>query len=424
MIPEIELDEKQAAAVQFFSEWYRDGEQLGYLAGQAGTGKTTVAKSLAGAIGAETVYAAYTGKAANVLRRYHGVPARTLHSLIYRPIGEASRKRINELKKEIKAAESDAAVVKLQRELQDERKRMRPGFEVNPDGPLVELLWGGSGLVICDEVSMVDEKLAKDLLSFGVKTLVLGDPNQLPPIGGAGYLIESEPDYLLTELHRHNAEQPVYQYAELVRTKGVEALTKRRDGASAVWPKAGVRDLYGGAAHKFDQVICWTNKTRHIFNTAIREELGLPEGLAAGDRLICLENNPDFDIFNGEQFTVRDVSGITTEGGDRRRVTLADADGRETRIPIWLPPFEGPQAEKEFSTDIAHFDRRKAGVFTYAYAITAHKAQGSQFERVLVVDETPQMSWLVKKGKHEGSFPAQWLYTAITRAKESVVVVR
>src|SRR5690606_12714869 len=78
----------------------------------------------------------------------------------------------------------------------------------------------GAGLVIIDECSMVDEQMGKDLESFGVKILVLGDPFQLPPVKGQGYFTDAQPDFLLTEIHRQAADNPIIRLATDVRSAG------------------------------------------------------------------------------------------------------------------------------------------------------------------------------------------------------------
>ncbi len=72
-------------------------------------------------------------------------------------------------------------------------------------------------LVIIDECSMVDEELGKDLLSFGTKVLVLGDPAQLPPIQGGGFFTAAEPDAMLTEVHRQAQDDPIVRMSMDIR---------------------------------------------------------------------------------------------------------------------------------------------------------------------------------------------------------------
>src|ERR1035437_1030759 len=149
---------QQAQALTAVSKWVRgrNSQQVFRLFGYAGTGKTTLAKEIAGAVNGEVVFATFTGKAALVLSKKGCYGARTIHSLIY------------------KVADPDAEIIE---------------YVLNPDSEAHE-----AALIIIDEVSMVDSDLGQDLESFGVKILVLGDPAQLPPIKGDGYFTDCTPD--------------------------------------------------------------------------------------------------------------------------------------------------------------------------------------------------------------------------------------
>src|SRR4051794_16501624 len=138
---------QQDKALQDVSAWLKRGKpQVFRLFGYAGTGKTTLARHLAEHIDGDVVFAAYTGKAALVMRSRGCTDARTIHSLIYRP-------------KDIETEE--------------------PTFVINDESDAM-----GAALIVIDECSMVDEELGRDLLSFGKQVLVLGDPAQLPPVKG------------------------------------------------------------------------------------------------------------------------------------------------------------------------------------------------------------------------------------------------
>src|SRR6188508_3830737 len=149
--------------------------QVFRLFGYAGTGKTTLARHIADGVDGEVKYAAFTGKAALVMRNKGCDGASTIHSLIYR------------------AKESGVE---------------QPSFELWDDAPASK-----AKLIVIDECSMVDAELGRDLLSFGVPVLVLGDPAQLPPIqagaSSGGFFTEAEPDVMLTEVHRQAQDNPI-----------------------------------------------------------------------------------------------------------------------------------------------------------------------------------------------------------------------
>ena len=160
----------QDEALNAVAHWLKEkpGEnstpQVFRLFGYAGTGKTTLAKHLAEHVDGDRKFAAFTGKAASVMRGKGCHGASTIYSLIYR------------------ARESGEEI---------------PSFDLWYDAPALK-----AELIIIDECSMVDAELGRDLLSFGVPLLVLGDPAQLPPISGGGLFTEAEPDAMLTEVHR------------------------------------------------------------------------------------------------------------------------------------------------------------------------------------------------------------------------------
>src|SRR4249919_4150828 len=175
----------QDAALQAVAAWLKakpgqgNTPQTFRLFGYAGTGKTTLAQHLAEAVDGTVLFAAFTGKAALVMRSKGCERASTIHSLIY------------------KTRESGEEV---------------PSFDLWDEAPASK-----AALIVIDECSMVDAELGRDLMSFGVPLLVLGDPAQLPPIQGGGYFTEAEPDAMLTEVHRQAFDNPIVRLSMQVR---------------------------------------------------------------------------------------------------------------------------------------------------------------------------------------------------------------
>jgi exodeoxyribonuclease-5 len=173
---------QQDEALKAVSRWLKDGRTPVFrLFGYAGTGKTTLARYFAEHVDGQVQFAAFTGKAAQVLRARARRTRKTIHSLIYRPRGEE--------------AVSD----------EDDRQ----DHDVADCSRSTGKATSPRQLVIVDECSMVDEALGRDLMSFGTPILVLGDPGQLPPISGGGFFTEHEPDILLTEIHRQARDNPI-----------------------------------------------------------------------------------------------------------------------------------------------------------------------------------------------------------------------
>src|SRR5512139_2235245 len=168
IVPMPQFTPHQQQALTVVAEWLKakpgsnGTPQVFRLFGYAGTGKTTLARHIADEADGEVRFAAFTGKAASVMRGKGCRGATTIHSLIYR------------------ARESGEEI---------------PSFDLWEEAPASK-----ASLIIIDECSMVDAELGKDLLSFGVPLLVLGDPAQLPPIttgaNGGGFFTEHEPDVM------------------------------------------------------------------------------------------------------------------------------------------------------------------------------------------------------------------------------------
>ena len=176
---------KQDAALAAVADWLKAKPGEGNtplvfrLFGYAGTGKTTLARHIAEGVDGKVLFAAFTGKAASVMRSKGCQGASTIHSLIYR------------------ALEAGAET---------------PSFELWDDAPASK-----ASLIIIDECSMVDAELGRDLKSFGVPLLVLGDPAQLPPIQGGGFFTEAAPDAMLTEVHRQARNDPIVRLSMEIR---------------------------------------------------------------------------------------------------------------------------------------------------------------------------------------------------------------
>jgi len=358
----------QDAALTAASNWLKGARgraSIFRLFGYAGTGKTTLVKHIAEGVDGKVLFAAFTGKAACVMRSKGCHSASTIHSLIYR------------------ARESGEET---------------PSFELWNDAPASK-----AKLIIIDECSMVDAELARDLMSFGVPLLVLGDPAQLPPISGGGYFTDAEPDAMLTEVHRQAQDDPIVRLSMEIRaghplTQGQYGETQvvRRD---ALDPKR-VLDA--------DQDLVGRNVTRRAYNARLRERRGFADALPmAGDKLVCLRNNRRKGLFNGGLWMVKE------RPKPRRQIIRMhlkpDEDLGERLIKVSVRP-------ECFTGAIEEFDwpQRKAyDEFDFGYVLTVHKAQGSQWDDVVLFDES-------------GAFPDnrdRWLYTGVTRAAKRLTIV-
>ncbi|WP_422373244.1 ATP-dependent DNA helicase [Hoeflea sp.] len=375
----MQFSPQQDEALKAVSKWLKEGRsQVFRLFGYAGTGKTTLARHFAENVDGDVLFAAFTGKAAQVLRARGAKNARTIHSLIYRPKGE----------EEVSDEETGKTTVS-------------PLFSINRQSPLAQ-----AKLIVIDECSMVDEALGRDLMSFGTPILVLGDPGQLPPISGGGFFTEHEPDILLTEIHRQARDNPIIDLAMQVR-EGREIMHGDYGTAQVIGKSDVDRDMVLEA----DQVLVGTNRTRRRYNMRLRELKGFTQAYPqAGDKLVCLRNDPSKGLLNGSLWQVMTSSRETVKPGINLMVRPEDddMDRGAAKIKLLKSVFEDPDSEVPWSTKKRYDD------FDYGYALTVHKAQGSQWNSVVLFDE----SFAFRDTRE------RWLYTAITRAAERLVIVR
>ncbi|TJV51105.1 MAG: ATP-binding protein [Mesorhizobium sp.] len=365
---------QQAAALDAVAAWYSSGlarKQVFRVFGYAGTGKTTLARHFAEGLRGAVLYMAYTGKAAMVMRKNGCVGAMTIHATIY----EVDFNHETGVKK---------FVLRDVDELAD------------------------AALFVIDECSMVDEEIGKDILSFGVPVLVLGDPAQLPPVKGGGFFTDADPDVMLTEIHRQAAENPIVQMATLIREGG--RLSYGAYGASRVITRA---ELTQDDVMKSDQVLVGLNKTRTAYNTRMRQLHGragdMPE---PNDQLVCLKNDRNKGIFNGGLWKVVELlkrrRGHLNDHCIRMHVSSLDF---ESTTPVEI------RVRREFflgqGNEVPWKELSGLQQFDYGYALTVHKAQGSQWETVCLFDESSNFQ----------SDRARWLYTGLTRAAEKITVV-
>jgi exodeoxyribonuclease-5 len=362
-----EWSPEQAQAIDAVGRWLKQGEpQVFRLFGYAGVGKTTLARHIAEGARGETAFAAFTGKAALVMRSKGCAGATTIHALIYRA---------------------------------SEGAEGAPTFTLNADGPASR-----AGLIVIDECSMVDAELGRDLLSFGKPILVLGDPFQLPPVKGGGFFTESAPDVMLTQIHRQAHDNPIIRLSEVVRSGG--ELKEGAYGETRVIRRAAVdaAEVLGA-----DQVLVGTNRTRRAYNQRMRDLNGFKEALpVAGDRLVCLRNDRAKGLINGGLWRVEGLSGVKK---DFVKMTLRSEDESArsaVKVSVLKAFFEGTEGE------LAYALRRESDEFDYGYALTVHKAQGSQWDNVMLFDE----SFAFREHR------ARWLYTGLTRAARRLTVVR
>jgi exodeoxyribonuclease-5 len=385
------LSVDQANALRQIGAWYRS-KSSSYLTlgGYAGTGKTTLIAYLRKALreheaDASVAFCAYTGKAARVLQERlreqrvmkRGDSVSTIHSLIYTT-------------------------------------------EDNPGGPpkWIRKEKLERDLIIVDEASMVDKVIWEDLLSFDVPILAVGDHGQLPPIGSSFNLM-GEPQIRLDRIFRQAEGSPIIDVATMARTSGSIPVGEFGPGVRKLdrtLPETGVMVQELLESWRPDLLIlCGYNKTRVQLNTAIRgmrdAESAVPQ---SGDQVVCLRNNRTKHIFNGMIGRIVRVTQVLGEEGTEWYEAEIELEGEDYTYSGYILKQQFGAMETIKDVPLAP-DGERGDLWDFGYALTVHKAQGSQSERVLVFEE--------RFPRSDDEDWRRWLYTAVTRAVTELTVI-
>ena len=386
------LTTKQEQGLKLAVKRFKDREPYTIIGGYAGTGKSTLIKFIIAALDLEpyqVAYIAYTGKAAQVLRNKGCHNAMTAHRLLYRSVPK-----------------NDGTFIHI------------------PHDTLAPLK-----LVIVDEISMLPDPMWQQLLRYGVHILALGDPGQLPPVRAQSNDALQHPHIFLDEVMRQAAESEIIQLTMDIRSgiglklhRGKEVRVVDRD-----------ETLMKGFFDWGDQIICGKNDTRGFLNDSRRKVIWGEEYQTEpiiGDKLICLRN--DWEFVNKEMDAL--VNGLT---GTLTRIDYNMNNPWMERTPWidFLPDYDGASPFKKIEIDYQLITTRQPLVtrgpngtwreipkqyqpheFDYGYAITCHKAQGSEFDKVIVLEE-----FLKSESRQDH---IRWLYTAATRAAKKLIIVR
>lgn len=377
---DITLSPDQAFAISAVEKWLDSDEQTLTLGGLAGTGKTTIIRELSNRedrmMGASIC--AFTGKAASVLRS-KGLRATTIHQLIY----DVFRNKDGTLSVTLKDPDTI------------------PG-----------------DFFVVDESSMVSTDIYRDLLRLDRKILWVGDHGQLEPVGDNPNLM-ADPNIRLEHIHRQALASPILNFAHFVRAGGAPTFFSTPESAAAnaddlhIYPsnKFSMSDTIESALERryqdnltprsIPQIVVAFNQSRTSLNNLIRETLfdfESDEAVMVGEKVICLRNNHDLGIFNGEVGWVTDVRNAPSSNGHRNLRISVDFGDRIVPDIICASTQFGQQKTLQKISN-------KVNLFDYAYAVTCHKMQGSEAHHVIVFD-TPCELWSATR----------WSYTAATRA--------
>lgn len=297
--------------------------------------------------------------------------------------------------------------------------------QIDEQGRLIE--WKkrkklNSRLIVVDEASMVTRGLWSDLLSFGIPVLAVGDHGQLPPVND-DFSLMSDPDLRLEQIHRQAQDSPIIQLSMRVRETGRIPFGSFGSGVAKIRSsELDLEELLSGwnvdratLARKDALFLTGRNTTRVALNRRIRTVQGVEsEEPVSGDRVICLRNNWVRHIFNGQLGTLTRIApGPMGDNGDSPcyRAEVEMDDGSEFSGLISRAQFNQPTTQRFTGPGGAAVE---GDLFDFGYALTVHKAQGSQAKRVVVFEE---------RILREDELWRRWLYTAITRAETELLVV-
>jgi exodeoxyribonuclease-5 len=396
---------QQDRALKAVAAWLKDPTStIFYLAGFAGTGKTTLVQHLVAEV-KSVLYAAFTGKAASVMRAQGCVGATTLHSLMYIP-SDGDQKEVIKILAQLEGDIDEEYQRELTIELKHARREAaRPRFILNDDSP-IRL----ADLVVLDECSMVNKQLGEDLMSFGKKVLVLGDPFQLPPVQGAGYFTSRAPDAMLTEIHRQARDNPIIRYSMMIREGQTIPFGDHGDARKVKKDQIDLKTLIASGS----QLLTGKNETRRKLNKQSRHLLGYTGVYPnAGERLVCLKNDRELGVLNGVICTAS--ADAIKDPEFPESVSLFVDYENDTKLLECTTEYFRCTAEGREPAEELGWDQRKWYPMDFGYCLTVHKSQGSQWPSVTLVDDGFQ--------KRDPAMRQRWLYTAITRARQKLTIV-
>lgn len=387
----ITLSEDQRKVLREIWKWFVS-KKSPYLTfgGYAGTGKTTMTALFRQALHDEftdlkVAFCSYTGKAARVLEdtltqnnaKFPQDSTSTIHSLIYEPEKDDKGHILGWYPKE----------------------------EIESD------------LIIVDEASMVNRNIWNDLTSFDKPILAVGDHGQLPPVHGKFNLMEN-PNLRLEKIHRQAQGNPIINLSEKVRHHqeipfGDFGRVKKLNKES---PEAG--ELVEEILREYDNdllALVGYNHSRVQLNNAIREMQGMESHKPqSGDTIICLRNNHKKGIYNGMRGVINQIEPWADDKGRELWYFIeAEMDSGEEYVGKALKKQFNEKKTIRNTADLSFYEM--GDLFDFGYALTVHKAQGSQARQVLLFEER------FKQMDEDDWY--RWLYTAVTRAEEELIIV-
>ncbi|SDC51366.1 ATP-dependent DNA helicase [Ruegeria marina] len=382
-----------------------------------------------------------TNKAASVLR-LRGVPATTIHRILYTPVYDPDYERIAEW---LAGNGERPEIEGLSYEALDRAASFYARNNSIP-GALAAAGLRGSDFItgwkrreepldigFIDEASMLDDRQFEDLKEIFPTLVLFGDPAQLAPVNQSGSMVFDglpEPRKLnLSRVHRQEADNPILDLAHALADPALDFETfehmvedKARGDDRIVWGQRVEVDLMARSP-----VLVWRNATRIRLINAFRTVYGAPdEELLEGEPLICdgielplkhRKKRLDLEargLIKGAQVI---YLGPGRKPGFSRLHVIGAEDPQVSAASI--VKIEKPDEEEPFIP----FAARMGATFLHGAAVTIHKAQGSQWETVQVF--APDLYAAARAGRVEAGQPLwkRLAYVAITRAQERLIWV-
>lgn len=391
----MKLTSEQSKAYDGIMKFLKSGKaEHRLLTGFAGTGKSTliaeIMKSLESSYHCVEVLA-FTGRAASVLQNKGIKRARTIHSCIYFPVifnGNIIRfdKKMGNLEKRVEMENIDCFII--------------------------------------DEASMINEQIYNDLMEIGKPVLFCGDSAQLPPIESkkSSFDLFKKIDFQLITIHRQALDNPIIALSQQVRLTGKITGKSYSDNEHLVLrDKREIMSSKHLKLTQYDVILCGLNKTRLKLNDKFRG-LGnhTSDNAEVSEPIMCLRNrNINNKMFyNGERYRVIDRNFVDPEKYLREIAKYSNFID-DSKIYTYTLKSLDTDDDTLYEVNIPNtsFDEvepkaKGLGYFTFAYAVTVHKSQGSEWDNVGFVRE--DVSYFCDQRAFD--------YTAITRAREYLTV--
>lgn len=397
----MKLSDEQEQAINYCIE---NPNKSVTIFGYAGTGKSTMLTELMRRMseaGTSFIFTAPTNKAVKVLKD-KGVNAMTLFSLLFKAqlpkMSLETAKHYEGLKAEYTKTQDKHILAEINAIFK--QYNTLTAVDVFGDGE-------GRGLtVIIDECSMVGRKLyGEKLEKLGMRIIAVGDPEQLPPVKDEPYFEKA--DFSLTTVFRTALDNPILALATKTRYSEREWLRLEYllgNEFADMMDELPVEEIVE-QMKEFDQTICYTNRLRKALNIGSREAKGFTSSIPVkGEKLILKKNIIEKEVFvNGEIIEVKSARAI--KGGKGKLSIKFTRDGEDYSRTFYGENINADQHWGDLTNP-----SKKTFKADYGYAITGHASQGSEYDTVLIVLESPVVN-------------RKWFYTALTRAKQTVKIL-